>query len=79
MADVDMQRGDRIAKLRKEHGWNQDEFASRVGICRQSMSSIENVNITVRRSRLSGVARATIPDKQSHHVMRYCAFAGSKP
>lgn len=42
MADVDMQRGDRIAKLRKEHGWNQDEFASRVGICRQSMSCIEN-------------------------------------
>ncbi len=37
------------------------------------------LNITVRRSRLSGVARATIPDKQSHHVMRYCAFAGSKP
>ena len=32
MADVDMQRGDRIAKLRKEHGWNQDECASRVGI-----------------------------------------------
>ena len=61
MADVDMQRGDRIAKLRKEHGWNQDEFASRVGICRQSMSCIEYsraVTPQVRQTgnRLSGLA-----------------------
>ena len=32
------------------------------------------VNITLRRSRLSGVARATIPDKQSHHITNYCAM-----
>ena len=31
-----------------------------------------NVNITLRRSRLSGVARATLPDKQSHLVINYC-------
>lgn len=30
------------------------------------------VNITLRRSRLSGVARATLPDKQSHPVINYC-------
>ena len=32
------------------------------------------LNITLRRSRLSGVARATIPDKQSHHITNYCAM-----
>ena len=32
MANVDMDRGDRIADLRKKHGWSQDEFADRVGI-----------------------------------------------
>ena len=31
-----------------------------------------NMNITLRRSRLSGVARATFPDKQSHLVINYC-------
>ena len=31
------------------------------------------MNITLRRSRLSGVARATIPDKQSHLIADYCA------
>ena len=31
-----------------------------------------NMNITLRRSRLSGVARATLPDKQSHPVINYC-------
>ena len=30
------------------------------------------VNITLRQSRLSGVARATFPDKQSHLVINYC-------
>ena len=30
------------------------------------------MNITLRRSRLSGVARATLPDKQSHPVINYC-------
>ena len=34
----------------------------------------ELVNITLRRSRLSGVARATIPDKQSHLVTNYCTM-----
>ena len=42
MANVDMDRGDRIAKLRKEKGFSQDEFAHRVGIGRQAMSAIEN-------------------------------------
>lgn len=42
MANVDMDRGDRIAKLRKEKGLSQDEFAHRVGIGRQGMSAIEN-------------------------------------
>lgn len=35
-------RGDRIADLRKKHGWSQDEFADRVGIGRPAMSNIEN-------------------------------------
>ena len=30
------------------------------------------LNITLRQSRLSGVARATFPDKQSHLVINYC-------
>lgn len=30
------------------------------------------LNITLRRSRLSGVARATLPDRQSHLVINYC-------
>lgn len=34
----------------------------------------DKMNITLRRSRLSGVARATIPDKQSHHITNYCAM-----
>ena len=34
----------------------------------------DEVNITLRRSRLSGVARATIPDKQSHLVTNYCTM-----
>lgn len=42
MANVDMDRGDRIADLRKKHGWSQDEFADRVGIGRPAMSNIEN-------------------------------------
>ena len=33
-----------------------------------------HVNITLRRSRLSGVARATTPDKQSHLVTNYCTM-----
>ena len=33
-----------------------------------------NVIITLRRSHLSGVARATIPDKQSHLVTNYCTM-----
>ena len=32
----------------------------------------ELLNITLRQSRLSGVARATFPDKQSHLVINYC-------
>ena len=32
------------------------------------------MNITLRRSRLSGVARATIPDKQSHLITNYCTM-----
>ena len=32
----------------------------------------DEVNITLRQSRLSGVARATFPDKQSHLVINYC-------
>ena len=42
LANVDMDRGDRIANLRKEKGFSQNEFAHRVGIGRQSMSAIEN-------------------------------------
>ena len=42
LANVDMDRGDRIANLRKEKGFSQDELAHRVGIGRQSMSAIEN-------------------------------------
>ena len=38
------------------------------------MKYLKNMNITLRRSRLSGVARATIPDKQSHHITNYCAM-----
>ena len=34
----------------------------------------ETMNITLRRSRLSGVARATIPDKQSHLITNYCTM-----
>ena len=30
------------------------------------------MNITLRQGRLSGVARATLPDKQSHLVINYC-------
>lgn len=33
-----------------------------------------HLNITLRRSRLSGVARATNPDKQSHLVTNYCTM-----
>ena len=36
--------------------------------------SSKTVNITLRRSRLSGVARATTPDKQSHLVTNYCTM-----
>ena len=32
----------------------------------------QSMNITLRQSRLSGVARATFPDKQSHLVINYC-------
>ena len=32
------------------------------------------MNITLRRSRLSGVARATIPDKRSHLITNYCTM-----
>ena len=40
---------------------------------RYRFTIIDNkMNITLRRSRLSGVARATIPDKQSHLVINYC-------
>ena len=33
---------------------------------------VEELNITLRQGRLSGVARATLPDKQSHLVINYC-------
>ena len=35
-------------------------------------AELDVLNITLRRSRLSGVARATFPDKQSHLVINYC-------
>ena len=35
---------------------------------------LSSLNITLRRSRLSGVARATLPDKQSHLVTNYCTL-----
>ena len=37
------------------------------------------LNITLRQSRLSGVARATFPDKQSHLVINYCIMFWSIP
>ena len=37
-----------------------------------SYKGLTEVNITLRQSRLSGVARATFPDKQSHLVINYC-------
>lgn len=37
------------------------------------------MNITLRQSHLSGVARATIPDKQSHLVTNYCTMFWSIP
>lgn len=39
-----------------------------------SGASINLVNILERQSRPSGVARATIPDKQSHLITNYCAM-----
>ncbi len=42
MANVDMDRGDRIAKLSKEKGFSQVVIAHRVGIGRQAMAAIEN-------------------------------------
>lgn len=42
-------------------------------ILRLTLESLQKqVNITLRRSRLSGVARATLPDRQSHLVINYC-------
>ena len=38
------------------------------------VQDFERLNITLRRSRLSGVARATTPDKQSHLVTNYCTM-----
>lgn len=40
----------------------------------KKIGSYAEMNITLRRSRLSGVARATIPDKQSHLVTNYCTM-----
>ena len=40
-------------------------FGGKSGLFSRMM---EKLNITLRRSRLSGVARATFPDKQSHLV-----------
>ena len=44
--------------------FNVDAYDFRGCIC--------SVNITLRQSRLSGVVRATFPDKQSHLVINYC-------
>ena len=35
----------------------------------KTVSRCQDVNILVRRSRRSGVARATIPDLGSHHLL----------
>ena len=40
--------------------------------CKHKERNTWEVNITLRQSRLSGVARATFPDKQSHLVINYC-------
>ena len=55
--------GGRIKKLRTDAGYTQEELATR-----------DTMNITLRRSRLSGVTRATIPDKQSHLITNYCTM-----
>ena len=39
---------------------------------------LKGMNIPLRRSRLSGVARATVPDKRSH-IKCYLAWLGSRP
>ena len=55
----------------------KDEQIKLIMECRQSgLSDYQwcRLNITLRRSRLSGVARATIPDKQSHLVTNYCTM-----
>ena len=45
---------------------------SRLFLTHEAEGTADRVNITLRRSRLSGVARATFPDKQSHLVINYC-------
>ncbi len=63
--------GQTIKKYRKLRGLTQEQLADMVCISISYLTKIE-VNITLRQSRLSGVARATFPDKQSHLVINYC-------
>lgn len=42
MADIRKRFGKRIAQLREERGWTQEELAGRSGISTRSISSIEN-------------------------------------
>ena len=55
-----MTLGEKIAKQRKELNYTQEQLADILGVSRQSISKW--VNILVRQSRQSSVARAICPD-----------------
>ena len=71
-----------LSILLQEEKTTAPELAERFEVSRRTINrDIEDLckagipikmNITLRRSRLSGVARATFPDKQSHLVINYC-------
>ena len=53
--------GRRIRTIRKQKKMTQQELAELLFLSEESVSNFE-MNITVRQSRQSGVARATCPD-----------------
>ena len=54
--------GDKIRKIRTFRGMTQKELGVAIGLEEKGADNRVALNITVRRSRQSGVARATCPD-----------------
>lgn len=74
--------GQRIAQLRKERGWTQQELATRLGVAQQTMAHYEVARIRMPASALPQVAtlfNTTVDELVGHSQHRQHAKRGPTP